>query len=283
MSTPETVWAEAPGLSDKELKAVTRLVYEKSGITLHSGKRALVLARLQKRVMQGGFGSFENYLRHVQADGSGDELTALLDAIATNHTSFFRESQHFDFLRTTVLPPLQSRNGLPILGWSAACSSGEEPYTLAMTCIQALGNQAPQRVRLLASDLSTKVLRVARAGVYNADRVANLPFETLRKFFEKGLGAQHGTVRVSPEVRRMIDFQQINLLEVAASGPQYDFIFCRNVMIYFDAQVQQRVVQGLERRLAPGGHLFISHSESLNGTTHGLTWVAPAIYRKAPR
>jgi chemotaxis protein methyltransferase CheR len=283
MSTPDTVWAEAPGLSDKELKAVTRLVYEKSGITLHSGKRALVLARLQKRVVQGGFGSFESYLRHVQADASGDELTALLDAIATNHTSFFRETQHFDFLRTTVLPPLMARGGLPILGWSAACSSGEEPYTIAMTCIQAMGDQAAQRVRLLASDLSTKVLRVARAGVYSADRVANLPFETLRKFFEKGLGAQQGTVRVAPEVRRMIDFQQINLLDVPASGPQYDFIFCRNVMIYFDGQVQQRVVQGLERRLAPGGHLFISHSESLNGTTHGLTWVAPAIYRKAPR
>jgi len=283
MSTPDTVWAEAPGLSDKELKAVTRLVYEKSGITLHSGKRALVLARLQKRVVQGGFGSFENYLRHVQADASGDELTALLDAIATNHTSFFREMQHFDFLRATVLPPLMARAGTPILGWSAACSSGEEPYTLAMTCLQVLGEQAPQRVRLLASDLSTKVLRVARAGVYSADRVANLPFETLRKFFEKGLGVHQGTVRVAPLVRRMIDFQQINLLDVPASGAAYDFIFCRNVMIYFDAQVQQRVVQGLERRLAPGGYLFISHSESLNGTTHGLTWVAPAIYRKAPR
>jgi chemotaxis protein methyltransferase CheR len=283
MSIPDTVWAEAPGLSDKELKAVTRLVYEKSGITLHSGKRALVLARLQKRVLQGGFGSFENYLRHVQADTSGDELTALLDAIATNHTSFFRETQHFDFLRTTVLPPLMSRGGLPILGWSAACSSGEEPYTIAMTCLQVLGDQAPQRVRLLASDLSTKVLRVARAGVYGADRVASLPFETLRRFFEKGLGAQQGTVRVAPEVRRMIDFQQINLLAVPVSGPSYDFIFCRNVMIYFDAAVQQRVVEGLERRLAPGGYLFISHSESLNGTTHGLTWVAPAIYRKAVR
>ncbi len=282
MSVPDVVWAEAPDLSDRELKAITRLVYEKSGITLHSGKRALVLARLQKRVMHGGYGSFEQYLKHVQADTSGDELTALLDAIATNHTSFFRESQHFDFLRTTVLPALVARPGAaPILGWSAACSSGEEPYTIAMTCLQLMGDDAGRRVRLLASDLSTKILRVAKAGVYGDDRVTNIPFDTLKKYFEKGLGAQKGTVRVGPAVRKMIEFQQVNLLELPQSGTLYDFIFCRNVMIYFDAQVQQRVVQGLERKLAPGGYLFISHSESLNGTTHGLNWVAPAIYRRA--
>ena len=284
MQGVDTAWADAPGLSDRELKAITRLVYEKSGITLHSGKRALVLARLQKRVIQGGFGSFERYLQHVQADATGDELTALLDAIATNHTSFFREAQHFDFLRNVVLPPLASRSpGLPILGWSAACSSGEEPYTIAMSCVQQLGDQAQRQVRLLASDLSTKVLRVARAGVYHADRVSGLPLDTLRRFFEKGLGAQQGTVRVNAALRRMIDFRQINLLEPPPAGTPFDFIFCRNVMIYFDQQVQQRVVQGLERQLAPGGYLFISHSESLNGVTHGLTWVAPAIYRKAPR
>ncbi len=279
MSATDAVWAEAPDLNDRELKAITRLVYEKSGITLHSGKRALVLARLQKRVMQGGYGSFEQYLKHVQADTSGDELTALLDAIATNHTSFFRESQHFDFLRTTVLPALAARSGAPpIQGWSAACSTGEEPYTIAMTCLQLLGDDAGRRVRLLASDLSTKILRVAKAGVFT-----NIPFETLKKYFEKGLGAHKGTVRVGPAVRQMIEFQQVNLLELPQSSTLYDFIFCRNVMIYFDAQVQQRVVQGLERKLAPGGYLFISHSESLNGTTHGLSWVAPAIYRKAPK
>src|ERR1700741_1139559 len=125
----ETARADTPDLSERELKAISRLVYEKSGITLHSGKRALVIARLQKRVMQGGFGSFDRYLQHVRADTSGDELTALLDAIATNHTAFFREAKHFDFLRQVVLPQLVARpGGLPIYGWSAACSTGEEPY-----------------------------------------------------------------------------------------------------------------------------------------------------------
>ena len=273
----------APDPSDRDLEAITRLVYEKSGIALHAGKRALVTARLQKRVKQGGFATFAQYLKHVLGDTSGDELTTLLDAIATNHTSFFREAQHFEFLRDVVLPPLAARGaGTPILGWSAACSTGEEPYNIAMTCLDRLGEEACRRVRLLASDMSTKALKAARTGVYKAERVEDVPIETLRTHFQKGLGAQHGTVRVSPRVQQLVEFRQINLLHPPPGQP-FDFIFCRNVMIYFDQQVQQRVVQALERRLAPGGYLFISHSESLNGTSHGLTWVAPAVYRRGPK
>lgn len=272
--------ATSAALSDRELKAISALVYEKSGITLHAGKRALVTARLQKRVRQGGFPSFAKYLEHVKADASGDELTALLDAIATNHTAFFREPQHFAFLRDIVLPPLVRRPGAaPIAGWSAACATGEEAYTIAITCVDGLGEPAAGRVRLLASDLSTKALKVARTAIYRAERVADVPFETLRRHFEKGLGAQHGTVRVAPHLQRLVDFQQFNLLDPLDSRTRFDFIFCRNVMIYFDAAVKQRVVRNLEHRLAPGGYLFISHSENLNGCRHGLTWVAPAIYR----
>jgi chemotaxis protein methyltransferase CheR len=281
---PLSAWNDAvPEISDRELKAVVRLVYEKSGITLHSGKKALVTARLQKRVKQGGFATFQQYLDHVQRDTTGDELTALLDAIATNHTSFFREPQHFAFLKDTVLPQLLARPaGQRISGWSAACSTGEEPYTIAMTCIDKCGDQAGQRVRLVASDLSTKVLKIARAAVYGADKVQSVPYDVLKRHFEKGLGAQQGTVRVGAAARQMIEFRQINLLEPALEQV-FDFIFCRNVMIYFDATVQQRVVQHLERRLAPGGYLFISHSESLNGIAHELTWVAPAIYRRGQK
>jgi len=268
-----------PELSDRDLKAITQLVYQKSGITLHAGKKALVTARLQKRVRTGGFESFAAYLKHVEADRSGDELTALLDAIATNHTSFFREQQHFDFLREVVLPPLLEKAGRRISGWSAACSTGEEPYTIAMTCQDRAGAQA-SRLQLLASDLSTKVLKIARAGIYRAERIEGLPLDLLRRHFEKGLGEQAGTVRVASALRQMVEFRQLNLLDPGVVGP-FDFIFCRNVMIYFDIQVQQRVVTGLERRLAPGGYLFISHSESLNGVQHGLRWVAPAIYRRS--
>ena len=277
-------------LSDADLSRIVRLVYERSGISLHSGKRALVLARLQKRLRSGGFASFGAYLAHVEQDQTGAEITALLDAIATNHTSFFREPQHFDFLRTKVVPSMAA--GSRIRVWSAACSSGEEPVTIAITLLDAMedqdrGNASPKprgeggRIRLLASDLSTKALGIASAGVYKMERVANIPVDTLRRHFEKGLGAQAGTARVAARVRRLIEYRQVNFLEAGDLGERFDVIFCRNVMIYFDREVQQRVVSLLERHLVPGGYLFISHSESLNGTTHGLTWVAPAVYQRS--
>src|SRR5262245_14210611 len=184
----------APGdvrLSDADLSRIVRLVYERSGITLHSGKRALVLARLQKRLRQGGFASFGAYLQHVERDETGAEITALLDAIATNHTSFFREPQHFDFLKTTVIPALGPSQRLRV--WSAACSSGEEPVTIAITLLDAnegSGAHAAGLIRLLATDLSTKALAIAGAGVYRMERVAGVPLDILRRHFQRGLGAQ---------------------------------------------------------------------------------------------
>ena len=272
-------------LSDADLSRIVRLVYERSGITLHSGKRALVLARLQKRLRTGGFTSFSTYLEHVEHDQTGAEITALLDAIATNHTSFFREPQHFDFLTKTVVPALGTNQRLRI--WSAACSSGEEPVTSAITLLDALPpsprgfGAAGGDIRLLATDLSTKALAIAGAGVYKMERVANVPLETLRRHFQRGLGAQEGTARVGPHIRKLIEYRQLNFLEATDLNERFDAIFCRNVMIYFDRDVQQRVVSLLERHLAPGGYLFISHSESLNGTTHGLRWVAPAVYQRS--
>jgi len=274
---PDPVDAGAVRLTDVELSRIVRLVYERSGITLHSGKRALVLARLQKRLRAGGFSSFRDYLSHVDADASGAEVTALLDAIATNHTSFFREAQHFDFLRSTIVPTLA--NG-PIRIWSAACATGQEPVTLAITLLDALEPDQYGRIRILASDLSTKALAVASSGVYKMERVADIPLDVLRRHFERGLGKQTGQARVAAHVHRLIEYRQLNFLEVSDLGERFDVIFCRNVMIYFDRDVQQRVVSLLERHLAPGGHLFISHSESLNGMSHGLRWVAPAIFQR---
>jgi len=271
----------SPELSDRDLAAIVRLVYEKSGITLHAGKRALVTARLQKRLKHGGFGGFNEYVRRLQAEPSGDEMTAMLDAIATNHTAFLREPQHFAFLADVLLPRLAARSGgQPILGWSAACSTGEEPYTIAMIACERLGEDAGRRVRLLASDLSTKALARAVAGTYKAERVAELPRHMVLKYFDK---RPHGLLEIAAHVRRLVEFRQLNLLQAPPPGPPLDFIFCRNVMIYFDREVQQRVVQALEERLAPGGHLFTSHSESLNSLRHGLTWIAPSVYRRDPR
>ena len=270
----------AEALSDRDLRTLVRLIYDRAGITLHDGKKALVSARLQKRVRAGGFRSFADYVKFFEADAGGDEIVALLDAITTNHTSFFREEQHFHYLAGTVIPTLRAAGRPGLTVWSAACSSGEEPYTLGMTLVDALQADELAHTRIFASDLSTKVLKTARDGVYKMDRVEGLPRDVLRKHFEKGLGQQTGLCRVGRTVRSLVDFDRLNLLEVADLGRRFDVIFCRNVMIYFDRAVQQRVVSMLARPLPPDGWLFISHSESLNGIDHGLQWCGPAIYRR---
>lgn len=270
--------------SDRDLAIIVRLVYEKSGITLHAGKRALVTARLHKRLRHTGVANVRDYVHLLQTDATGDEVTAMLDAITTNHTAFFREPQHFQFLADVVLPPLvHRRSGVPILGWSSACSTGEEPYTIAMTLCQSLGDQAPRQVRLLASDLSTRAIARAATGLYRADRMAQMPRHLVLKYFQKGPEVPPGLLQVTAPVRRMIEFRRLNLLKPAPPGPPFDFIFCRNALIYFDRAAQQRALDGLAARLAPGGYLFTSHSESLNGLRHDLNWVAPAVYRRGDR
>jgi chemotaxis protein methyltransferase CheR len=272
----ETV-IETAKLTDRELREIVAIVYEKSGITLHDGKRELVAARLQKRLRQLGLSSYKHYLERLHADRSGEELTLLLDAIATNHTSFFREPHHFEYLRASIVPELAARaRATGIDAWCAASSSGEEPVTIAMTLLEA----GVDRFRLLASDISTKVLAAARSGVYKIERIDGVPPPLLRKYFERGIGEQTGLARVASDVRRHIEYRALNLIAMERLNRTFDFIFCRNVMIYFDKKVQQRVVSMLEEHLAPGGHLFISHSESLNGITHHLKWIAPATYRR---
>ena len=267
----------ADTLTDRDLRALAELVYDRAGISLHEGKRALVTARLQKRVRAGGFDNFGDYVKFVQTDATGDELVALLDAISTNHTSFYREPQHFDLLASTIAPGVGPA-GLDI--WSAACSSGEEPYTIAMTMADALSADPAGQVRIFASDLSTKVLHAARTAVYKMDRVEGLPREVLKRHFEKGMGQQAGLARVHPRLQAAVTFARLNLLEIGDLKRRFDVVFCRNVMIYFDRTIQQKVVSMLERHLKPGGWLFISHSESLNGIEHELQWVAPAVYRR---
>jgi len=268
-------------LTDRDLGQIVRLVYDRSGITLHDGKRSLVTARLQKRLRVHGFGTFSDYLKHVEGDASGGELVELLDAIATNHTYFFREEQHFDLLASRVVPEWRARTaGEPFRIWSAACSTGEEPYTIAMT----LRDLAPAPdFTIVASDLSTKALRAAQAATYKLQGVQSLPRETLRAHFERGMGAQEGLVRVAAPVRKHVTFRNLNLLEIGDLRERYDVVFCRNVMIYFDKPVQQKVVTMLERHIAPGGYLFISHAESLSAIVHGLKWVAPAVYQRVAK
>jgi chemotaxis protein methyltransferase CheR len=265
----------------RELRAIVGLVREKSGIALHEGKAALITARLQKRLRATGCRTFSHYLERLATDDTGDELVCLLDAITTNHTSFFREPEHFDILASQVVPAWLargSRSGLE--AWSAACATGEEPYSMAMALWDALPDAERTRLHVIASDLSTRAVTAARQGIYRLDRVADLPVAVQRRHFERGHGPHEGRARVRAHIRHLVDFAQVNLVSVTDLGLRFPVIFCRNVLIYFDQPVQQRVVTMLERHLEPGGFLFIAHSESLNGIEHGLQWVAPAVYRK---
>jgi chemotaxis protein methyltransferase CheR len=227
----------------------------------------------------GGFRSFADYVRHVETDSSGHELSTLLDAMTTNHTSFFREDEHFRYLATRVVPPLVAADR-PVRVWCAACSTGQEPVTLAVTLMDALPKAQHSRIRLLASDISTKALKAAVAGVYPSRMAAGVPENVLKAHFERGMDADEGKVRVKAHIRRAIEYRRLNLIDVDTLDETFDVVFCRNVMIYFDKAVQQRVVAMLERHMAPNGYLFIAHSESLNGLSHGLEWMAPAVYQR---
>lgn len=264
------------------MRRISTLVYEKSGIALRDSKHALVVARLQKRLRNHGFTSFSAYLNYLERDRSGAEIIAVLNAITTNHTSFFREIAHFQFLANRVLPALLSRPGArPITGWSAACSTGEEVYSIAVTLLDRVPAAQHGRLRLMASDLSTEAIRAARRGVYSFDRVAQLPRVTLQRHFERGLGEQDGLVRVKPQIRSLIEFRRLNLIDIDKLAVTFDFIFCRNAMIYFDRDSRQRVVSMLERHVAPDGYVFVSHSEGLSDIEHRLRWCAPGVYRRA--
>jgi chemotaxis protein methyltransferase CheR len=277
----DAVLQRAPeiALSDREMDRIVRLVYERSGITLHHGKRALIVARLHKMLKAGGFRSFSDYVRHVETDHSGQQLSVLIDAISTNHTSFFREDEHFRYLAARVVPPLAAADR-PLRVWCAACSTGQEPVSIAVTLMDTLPAAQHGRLRLLASDISTRALKTATAGVYPLRVADGLPQPVLRSYFERGLGADDGKVRVRAHVRRAIEYRRLNLIEIDSLNETFDVVFCRNVMIYFDKVVQQRVVSMIERHLAPGGYLFIAHSESLNGLSHELKWMAPAVYQR---
>jgi chemotaxis protein methyltransferase CheR len=266
-------------LSAQEFEQIRRLAYEKFGLDLRSGKESLVSARLGKKVRELKLRSFRDYYRHVMEDRTGESLTAMIDALTTNHTSFFRESAHFDFLRQTVLPELRSRNHIAI--WSAACSTGEEPYSIAFCLADELGLKALSGVRILATDISTRVLDAAKKAVYPAERFETVPSEQMRRYLLRGEQRWDNWYRVKDEVRAVVEFRRVNLMDSLSHVGSFPVIFCRNVMIYFDKPTQQSLVNRLAGCLEPGGYLLIGHAESLTGVEHPLTYVRPAVYRKS--
>lgn len=267
-------------LSPKAFEEIRQLVHRHSGIALGDNKQPLVKARIQKRMRTLGISSYEQYIEVVRGDSAGVELQQLLEAISTNVTSFYREKHHFEFMRL-ALDEWKSAGRQKLRIWSSACSTGEEPYTIAMEVIDALGT-GKWDVKILATDLATKVLREVQAGEYSRQKVETVPAALRQRYMTK-TGSPSGEMYVvNDEIRRMLLIRQCNLTDFpyAVAGP-IDLIFCRNVMIYFDRPTRARIIAEFNRIVRPGGYLFVGHSESLTGMNCDFQLVKPSIYRRA--
>ena len=288
MRTPGTsaLTTEHGELSADAYDFLRRLVYEHSRINLGNDKMELVRSRVRKRLRALGLPDFESYCRLLESADGEQELTALLDVISTNVTEFFREFDHFDFLQTAVLPLLTAspRRGdeEPLLFWSAACSSGQEPYSLAVLLADYFSREPGRRAwQIAATDISTRMLDIARQGIYRSEQVKLPRPEWLRAFFQKGTGKWEGQCRIKASLRERVTFEHLNLFDWPYPWQhQFHVIFCRNVMIYFDRSTQEELVSHLAAQLRPGGYLFVGHSESLIGLGHGLKSLRPSVYTK---
>ncbi len=272
-------------LTRQEYELFRKLVYAKSGINLGDQKMNLVRSRLGKLVRSGGFGSFRAYYQHVEADASGEQLCALLDAISTNTTHLFREIRHFGLLSELIgrwLHDAAWRRRHDVLRiWSAGCSSGEEPHSIVMVAHEALGRSPGVELKILATDISTRMLDRARRGEYALERVGTVPPELRGKCFRKIGRGPDARLQLAPELMRCIKFARFNLMTPTFPFRHgFDVIFCRNVMIYFDRPTQEALVSKFAAHLRPGGYLMIGHSESLNSVKHPLSYVEPTVYRK---
>ncbi|MDZ7260505.1 MAG: protein-glutamate O-methyltransferase [candidate division KSB1 bacterium] len=266
-------------LSQAQFEKISQLVYQLCGINLHQGKEELVKARLMKRLRALGLGSFEQYLKYLKHDTTGQELALMIDALTTNKTSFFREPQHFDYLRRQIVPRLRME-GRKIRFWSAGCSSGEEPFSLAILLREEIPDIDRRDVRILATDISTRMLALARQAVYEENTLWDVPMPLLQKYFTPVRDKPPRTYRVNDNVRAIVRLARLNLIDAWPMKGPFDVIFCRNVMIYFDKDIRQQLIQRFYELLRPGGHLFVGHSESLTVLSHRLRYVQPAVYLK---
>mgnify|MGYP001806392939 CR=1 FL=1 len=271
-------------LSDREFSYITRLLFERFGIFLSDQKRVLVAGRLSKRLRALGLSTFTDYIEYLSADKTGGELSELINRITTNHSFFFRERDHFEFLSKTVLPKIEEGEkakgaGISVRIWSAGCATGEEVYSISMLLKEHYGQRLSAiDPGLLATDISLAALTEAKAGEYAEAKLRELPTNYRNSYFVK---KDEATWAISDDIRSMVMFKRLNLM--ADSYPMkglFDAVFCRNVMIYFNPESREKVVNTIYRYVKPGGYLFIGHSESLNRETCPFEYVRPAVYRK---
>jgi len=266
-------------ISDNEFGLFQRFIYDAAGITLSSAKKALVCGRLAKRLQACNLGSFTEYFKLLSSGQHGAEVQTAVDLLTTNETYFFREPKHFELLREAALASMASppQRAQPFRVWSAASSTGEEAYSIAMVLADTLGDAAWE---VTGSDISTRVLQRARQAHYPMERCRQIPQHYLKRFCLRGIDEQQGTLLVDRSLRGRVQFMQVNLNTALPRLAAFDVIFLRNVMIYFNGDTKRQVVARLIEQLKPGGFFCIGHSESLNDISTALQQVAPSIYRK---
>ncbi|MCU0601224.1 MAG: protein-glutamate O-methyltransferase CheR [Desulfobacterales bacterium] len=264
-------------LKPQHFQKISDMVYRSAGINLKQGKEALVRARLMKRLRSLKIGRVEEYLDFLDSGQGGREIARLVDVMTTNQTSFFREMDHFSFLRDTVLPGLTQAR---LRFWSAACSSGEEPYTLAIMLREHLADVDRRDVRILATDISQRMLEKARRAQYPQAALEEVPAPQYRKYFTALRSGPPGSVQVAAEARELVRPAYLNLMEPWPMRGRFQVVFCRNVMIYFDRPTQQELIHRFWDVLEEGGYLFVGHSEGLSAIKHRFRYVRPAVYRK---
>lgn len=268
--------ADTTPITDIEFTQSQRLIYSIAGISLSDGKKILLVGRLSRRLKHYGFATFAQYYRMLASGDHPEEVQVMVDLLTTNETYFFREPKHFEFLRDEIIRKRNSPSTFRV--WSAASSTGEEIYTLAMVLAE---NMPHSPWEIVGSDISTRVLEKAATGHYSLERTDGIPPGFMAKYCLKGIRSHAGTFLISPELRKKTSFHQINLMNpIKANIGDFEVIFLRNVMIYFDQETKAKVIRNLLPRLKSGGHLIIGHSESLNGIADQLQTVRPTIYRK---
>ncbi|HSG41451.1 MAG TPA: protein-glutamate O-methyltransferase CheR [Thermoanaerobaculia bacterium] len=277
-ATLETPAVQTPRLKDPEFRYFQELVYREAGIHLGPQKRDLLISRLLQRLRELALEDFGAYRRLVEEDA--DERVRMIERVCTHETRFFREPYQFELLEKRLIPlwlaVAEVQGPRPIRVWSAGCSTGEEPFSIAMTLLHGLPGWT---VDVLATDLSNRALERARAAVWPADQAREIPQHLLKKYLLKGVRSQKGWMRAAPQLREVVRFQRINLNEAAwPFDTRFDLVFCRNVLIYFDAPSRERALHRLVRHLAPGGHLFLGHAESLLGSAERVRPVIPSVY-----
>jgi chemotaxis protein methyltransferase CheR len=279
-----TMSVHEESISTRDYTRLCSLIYEQAGIRLGNEKKTMLEVRIKRRLKALDLTTYAEYCDYLFGrDGMKQEILPLINVVTTNKTDFFREPGHFNFLVEKALPELISgdRGGRPLLIWSAGCSTGEEPYTLAIVLSEYAQTHPGFRFRLLATDICTDVLAKAEMGVYSTDVVSPVPASLRRKYFMASRDPGSDRVRVVPELRRLIEFRRLNFMDADYGiSEKVDAIFCRNVIIYFDRPTQEEVLKKLSHHLVPRGYIFVGHAETLHDMDLPLTPVAPALYRR---